>query len=104
MLSDYERRALREIESELRLMHKERLLARVVRAARAPLAGAILVAALCLTATAVLPIGWGEVLVTIGAMALGWQLCRIARGTGAFLRLHRWRTRLAVRVRRTRRA
>ena len=99
MLSEHERRVLREMELTLGSMATDAWPPRVARAARLPTATAGLITVLCLAGVAALPFGAALTLTVVLAMITGWQLRRTMAHSGWFLRIRLYRMR---RMRRTR--
>jgi hypothetical protein len=100
VLSDHERRVLRELELNLNSMVTDAWPRRVARAARLPIATADLVTALCLAVVAALPSGAAVTLTVVFALMTGWQLRRTMATAGWFLRMRFYRIRRMRRARR----
>jgi hypothetical protein len=98
VLSEHERRVLREIELNLSSMAADAWPRRVARAARLPTVTAGLVTVLCLAGVAAPPSGAALALTVVLALMTGWQLRRTTARAGWFARNRFYR------IRRTRNA
>lgn len=100
MLSEHERRVLRELELNLNSMATDAWPRRVARAARLPIAAAGLVTVLCLAGVAALPSGVALTLTVLFGLITGWQLRRTMARAGWFLRMRFYRIQRTHRARR----
>ena len=98
MLSEHERRVLRELELNLSSMATDAWPRRAARAARLPIAVAGLVTVLCLAGVAVLPSGAALALTVVFAMMTGWLMRQKMARAGWFLLIRRLRSRVRRRA------
>lgn len=87
MLSEHERRVLREMELNLSSMATDAWPRRIAQAARLPTAMAGLITVVCLAEVAALPFGAALTLAVVLALITGWQLRRTMARAGWFLRI-----------------